>query len=153
MNIVIKRLYKKSDYTIGDLYINNQWFCNTLEDVDRGLKKEDPLSYIMKYKRFCNIAIPTGTYEITLDEVSSKFSRVEKYKTIQGKLPRLQDVPGFEGILIHIGNTNKDTEGCILVGKNKLKGRVCESTTTFFNLYKILHDAHNKGEEIVLTIE
>lgn len=153
MNIVIKRLYKKSDYTIGDLYINNQWFCNTLEDVDRGLKKEDPLSYIMKYKRFCNIAIPTGTYEITLDEVSPKFSKVEKYKTIQGKLPRLQDVPGFEGILIHIGNTNKDTEGCILVGKNRLKGRVCESTDTFFKLYKTLQDAKNKGEEITIKIE
>lgn len=153
MNIVIKRLYKKSDYTIGDLYINNQWFCNTLEDVDRGLKNSDPLSTVLQNKRFGNTAIPTGTYEITLDEVSHKFSKVEKYKTIQGKLPRLYDVPGFEGVLIHIGNTNKDTEGCILVGKNKLKGRVCESTDTFFKLYKTIQDAHNKGEKITLTIE
>lgn len=153
MNIVIKRLYKKSDYTIGDLYINNQWFCNTLEDVDRGLKNSDPLSTILQNKRFGNTAMPTGTYEITLDEVSPKFSKIEKYKTIQGKLPRLQDVPGFEGILIHIGNTNKDTEGCILVGKNKIKGRVCESTDTFFKMYKTLQTANNKGEKITLTIE
>lgn len=153
MKITIKRTYKKADYTIGDLYIDNQWFCNTLEDTDRGLKKEDPISKILQYKRFASTAIPAGTYNITLNEVSSKFSKVEKYKIIQGKLPRVQSVPGFEGILIHIGNTNKDTEGCILVGKNKLKGRVCESTDTFFKLYKTLQDTYNKSEKIILTIE
>jgi hypothetical protein len=89
MIITIKRTYKKADYTIGDLYIDNQWFCNTLEDTDRGLKKEDPLSKILQYKRFASTAIPTGTYNITLNEVSPKFSKVEKYKIIQGKLPRV----------------------------------------------------------------
>ena len=153
MNILIKRTYKNPDYTIGDLYINDEWFCNTLEDTDRGLKKEDSLSYILKYKRYSNIAIPKGTYELDLDQVSPKFSKVDKYKSIQGKLPRLKDVPGFEGILIHIGNTTKDTEGCILVGKNKLKGRVCQSTDTFFKLYKLLQDAENNGENLVITIE
>lgn len=153
MKITIKRTYKKSDYTIGNLYIDNQWFCNTLEDTDRGLKKEDPLSKILQYKRYASTAIPTGTYDIILNEVSPKFSKVEKYKSIQGKLPRIEDVPGFDGILIHIGNTNKDTEGCILVGKNKLKGRVCESTDIFFKLYKVLQTANNKGEKITLTIE
>lgn len=153
MNILIKRTYKNPDYTIGDLYINDKWFCNTLEDTDRGLKKEDSLSYILKYKRYSNLAIPKGTYELVLDQVSPKFSKVEKYKSIQGKLPRLKDVPGFEGILIHIGNTTKDTEGCILVGKNTLKGRVCQSADTFFKLYKLLQDAENKGENIVITID
>lgn len=153
MKILVKRTYKKTDYTIGNLYIDDQWFCNTMEDVDKGLTQSQPSSYIYNVKRCGEVAIPTGTYNVDMDTVSPKYSKKEKYKSIDGKLPRLEDVPGFEGILIHCGNTHEDSKGCILVGKNKLKGRVCESTTTFFNLYKILHDAHNKGEEIILTIE
>lgn len=153
MKILVKRTYKKTNYTIGNLYINDQWFCNTMEDVDKGLTQSQPSSYIYNVKRCGDVAIPAGTYNIDMDTVSPKYSKREKYKSIGGKLPRLEDVPGFEGILIHIGNTNKDTEGCILVGKNKLKGRICESTTTFFNLYKTLQDAKNKGEEITITIE
>lgn len=153
MKILVKRTYKKADYTIGNLYIDDQWFCNTMEDVDKGLTQSQPFSYICDIKRCGDVAIPAGTYNINMDTVSPKYSKREKYKSIGGKLPRLEDVPGFEGILIHCGNTHEDSKGCILVGKNKLKGRVCESTTTFFNLYKILQDAHNKGEEIILTIE
>lgn len=153
MIITIKRTYKKTNYTIGDLFVNNQWFCNTLEDVDRGLKKEDPLSYILKYKRFGSVAIPSGTYDLSINIKSPKYSKLDKYKIIQGKMPRIMNIPGFDGILIHPGNTAKDTKGCILVGKNKVKGMVCESVDTFFKLYKTLQDANNKGEKITLTIE
>ena len=153
MKILVKRTYKKTNYTIGNLYINDQWFCNTMEDVDKGLTQSQPSSYIYNVKRCGDVAIPAGTYNIDMDTVSPKYSKREKYKSIDGKLPRLEDVPGFEGILIHCGNTHEDSKGCILVGKNKLKGRVCKSTTTFFNLYKILQDAKNKGEEITITIE
>lgn len=153
MNLLLIRKYKKEDYTIGDLYVNKKWFCNTLECPDRGLNDDHFISYIQNIKQRGKTAIPIGTYDISLDEISSKYGKKEKYKPIEGKLPRLLDVPGFNGILIHCGNTVNDTEGCILVGKNKLKGRVCESTDTFFRLYSLLQKAREKNEDIKITIE
>lgn len=153
MKLLLKRTYKKDNYTIGNLYINNKWFCSTLECPDRGLNDNHFNSYIQSIKQKGKTAIPTGTYDITLDEISPKYSKKEKYKPIEGKLPRLLDVPGFDGILIHCGNSVNDTEGCILVGKNKLKGRVCESTDTFFRLYKLLQKAKEKNKDIKITIE
>ena len=149
MKIVLKRTHKKADYTIGDLYIDGKWFCNTLEDTDRHLNETTPIQQIINEKICGETAIPTGTYEITLDVESPKYSKVEKFKPIKGRMPRLLRVPGFDGILIHTGNTNKDTQGCILVGKNKLKGRLNESTDTFFKLYDILKKAE---DEITITI-
>ena len=86
-------------------------------------------------------AIPTGSYEITLNVQSPKFSDFTKYpayKFCDGYLPRLKDVPGFDGILIHIGNYDTDTDGCILIGYNTAKGMVSQSTDTFKRLYDLL---------------
>lgn len=144
MKLVLKRLAKKSNYTVGKLYINDQYFCDTLEDTDRGLTQDIPLQEISKLKIKHNTAIPTGTYKITLDIISPRFSTKQVYKKIDGKLPRLTNVPGFDGILIHIGNTDKDSSGCILVGQNKVVGKVINSTDTFFKLYdKLLEDKNN----------
>ena len=91
-------------------------------------------------------AIPTGTYKITLDVVSPKYSNFSKYPYVKfcgGKMPRLLNIPGYEGVLIHAGNTQKDTEGCLLVGLNKVVGKVINSQVTWKKLYEILQKDKN----------
>lgn len=149
MIITIKRTYRKPDYTIGDLYINGAWFCNTLEDTDRYLNQSQTVEHILNIKRFGDTAIPAGRYKLTIDIVSNKFASREKYKCIGGKMPRVLDIKGFDGILIHPGNTNADTKGCILVGKNRLPGRVTESVDTFFKLYEELK---KEKDNLILVI-
>ena len=154
MNIIIDRKWKKSEYTIGNMYIDDVFFSNTLEDTDRRLYNHMPLSYIKSVKIDNMTAIPYGTYTIDMDTVSSKYSSIKFYKDLcGGKLPRLCNVSGFDGILIHCGNTIKDTSGCILVGKNSIKGGITDSRNTFKKLYNILYSAHSKGDIITLTIK
>lgn len=154
MELLVKRIAKKNTYTIGKLYIDGEYFCDTLEDRDRGLKQTDSIINIKRTKVQHQTAIPTGTYDITMDVVSPRFSKRDFYKTNcnGGRVPRLLNVPGFDGVLIHIGNTAADSSGCILVGKNSQVGKVLNSTNTFKNLYKILDNANKNGESIKLTI-
>lgn len=144
MEILLIRKYKKSTYTIGNLYINGKWIANTLEDVDRNLNSSMSVEQIKAIKKPNETAIPTGTYEVTLDIFSPKFGNKSFYKkTCNGKLPRILNVKGFDGVLIHCGNTNLDTSGCILVGRNLEKGKVLKSQETFEKLYKILKENKN----------
>lgn len=152
MELNLKRKYKDPKYTIGDLYINDKLFCNTIEDTDRGLKDSMTLTDIKAKKVYGQTAIPTGTYEIDMNTVSPKFKDRSWAKPYGGKLPRLIGVKGFDGVLIHVGNTAEDSLGCILVGKNTVKGKVKESTTTFNKLMTLLLKAHLKGETINLII-
>lgn len=153
MEIKVERKWKKETYTIGRLYINGKFFCNTLEDMDRGLKQSDPITTIQKKKVYGETAIPTGKYKIEMDVVSPKYSAVKWYQDLcKGKMPRLLNVPGFEGVLIHPGNTSLDTFGCILVGENKVKGKLINSRETFKNLYKQLRTAADNKEEITIEI-
>ncbi|MBR2016478.1 MAG: hypothetical protein IKA00_04145, partial [Prevotella sp.] len=98
-------------------------------------------------------AIPVGTYRVTLAVKSPRFSQVAQYKFCNGYLPRLVNVPAYDGVLIHIGNTAKDTEGCILVGRNTIKGMVTNSRDTFLALYAELQQASSLNEDIFITIE
>lgn len=152
MELNLKRKYKDPKYTIGDLYINDKLFCNTIEDTDRGLKDSMTLTDIKAKKVYGQTAIPAGTYEIDMNTVSPKFKNRSWAKPYGGKLPRLIDVKGFDGVLIHVGNTAEDSLGCILVGKNTAKGKVKESTATFNKLMTLLLKAHLKGETINLII-
>ena len=154
MKITIDRKWKKETYTIGNLYINGSLFCNTLEDRDRGIKKTDSLTTIKSKKIYGETAIPTGTYKIDMTVISPKYAAVKWYKNLcQGKLPRFIDVPGFEGVLIHPGNTPFDTNGCILVGKNTIKGQVTQSKDTFAKLYKRMKEAYDRKETIEIEIK
>ena len=153
MNITIKRIFKGDKYTIGKLYVNGIYECNTLEDTDRGLTEDSPLSEIQSKKVYGETAIPTGTYKIDMNTVSPKFKDRSWAKFCGGKLPRLIDVPGYSGVLIHVGNKPADTLGCILVGDNKIKGQVINSTSTFQELYSLMLKAKVAGEEITVTIE
>lgn len=154
MNILLKREYKKDTYTIGKLFINNQYFCDTLEDKDRGLKDSMPLTTIKQLKKPKITAIPTGTYKITLNVVSPKFSKYTFYKSINGgRVPRLLNVKGYDGILIHVmdGARGADlSEGCIGIGRNLIKGGLLQGKEYYKKLYTILKDTK---EDITITIE
>lgn len=152
MKLKLKRIAKQDLYTIGNLYIDDVKFCDTLEDTDRGISSTMSLKDINSKKLYGITAIPTGIYEITLNVVSPKFSKYPQYNFCNGKLPRLINVPGYEGVLIHIGNHPKDTAGCILVGKNKAKGAVLESTETFKQLYIRMQKAIENNEKITIEI-
>ena len=139
IKLKLKRIYKGSKYTIGKLFINDEYFCDTIEDIDRGLKSSMSVEYIKKKKVYAETAIPTGTYKIEMT-YSSKFKRI---------LPLLVDVKGFSGIRIHRGNTEKDSSGCIVIGENKVKGRVINSTPYEVVLVKRLLEE----DDIEITIE
>ena len=109
---------------------------------------------IKKIKVYSETAIPTGRYIVRMDIVSPKYNGVKWYRdNFQGRMPRLEVVKGFEGILIHPGNCALDSCGCILVGVNRQKGRVLDSRATFKRLWEILEAARLRGETIYLTIE
>lgn len=148
MELRVRRIALKDTYTIGKMYIDGEYFCDVLEDRVRDLENQ--------VKVPSKTAIPYGTYEITLDVKSTKYSDFNKYpwaKEYNGYLPRLTNVPLFLGILIHPGNTEHDSSGCLLVGENKVVGKVINSKATFERLMKShLIPAKKRGEKINITI-
>jgi len=136
--ILVKRIARKERYTIGHLYINGKYMCDTLEDTDRGLRQRMGQEKIKELKSYGKTAIPTGTYKVDMNTVSPKFSQRSWAKPYKGKIPRLIGVPGFDGVLIHPGNTAEDTLGCILVGRNKVVGKVIDSVNTFNMVMKVI---------------
>ena len=149
MELLLERIARRDTYTIGHLSIDGKRFCDTCEDTDRGLRQDLPLSVNQAKKRRGITAIPVGRYRVTLDVKSPKYSKKKQYAACNGYVPRLINVPAFDGILIHIGNTAADSEGCILVGRNKKVGMVLESTNTFWQLYSRLQEAE---DSIYITI-
>lgn len=153
MKLKLERRFPRDRYTIGKLYIDGEYFCDTLEDTDRGLTSSMSDAQIQGMKIKGETAIPTGRYLVDMKTVSPRFGGRAQYQFCKGRLPRLCNTPGYHGVLIHIGNTAKDTEGCILVGENKERGKVLNSTATFRKLYPILKAADERGEQIWITIE
>lgn len=141
MKLRLERKYFKETYTIGNLYINGSFFSNTLEDKNRDVNKNGKFDN-GETKVYGETCIPFGTYKIILT-MSPKFKR---------ELPRLLNVPSFEGVLIHRGNTSKDSAGCILVGENKAVGKVLNSTPYEERLVKMIKNAISRGEEITIEI-
>lgn len=153
MRLTLKRTYNNAKYCIGHLYIDGEYLSDTLEDTSRGLNSKMSLKEILKIKIKGLTAIPTGVYAISLNTVSPKYSKKKFFMDLcKGKMPRLLNVPGYDGILIHPGNSAKDTDGCILVGYNKVKGGLVNSTEAFIKLYGILKKAHDNHEGIYLNI-
>ena len=134
MKLRVERLWKKPAYTVGRLFVDGKFFCNTLEDTVRDLSNEK--------KVYGKTAIPYGEYKVVYNW-SPKFGR---------NLPRLLNVPAFEGILIHPGNTADDYAGCILVGRNTEVGRLTESRYTSDKLNVLIEDAQRRGESITIEI-
>ena len=139
MRLTLKRIANKKDYCIGKLYINGKYFCDTLEDRDRGLDDSMSEDSIKAIKIKGETAIPVGIYTVLL-------TYSPKYKKV---MPLINNVKGYSGIRIHSGNSSKDTEGCLLVGKNTVVGRLTDSRNTFNALFKrLLQKGSNK-----ITIE
>lgn len=151
MQLTLNRIARLSDYTIGRLSIDGEYFCDTLEDRDRDVNRNGVLDG-GEVKVPGRTAIPNGTYSITLKVCSPRFSKKSLYARCGGYLPRLLNVPGFSGVLIHIGNSPADTEGCILVGRNTKVGMVLRSTETFWALYERLKEADERHELIDIEI-
>lgn len=142
MKLTLKRKFLGDKYSVGDLFINGKFFCNTIEDTVRELPITCPYtpkgkSCKCKGKVNAQTAIPAGTYKITM-EYSPRFKR---------KLPLLHNVPHFIGILIHSGNDESASAGCLIVGSNTVKGKVTQSRVTSDKLNAIL------SKETQITIE
>lgn len=137
--------------TIGKMFINGRYFCDTLEDNDRGLNDTMELGEISRRKEYGETAIPSGEYEVSLRIPSKKFSankykKWTKFAVYAGEyayLPRLLNVKGFDGVLIHVGNKHTDTEGCLLVGKYNWNddnaNEITESQNTFKELMEEIY--------------
>jgi len=126
MKIEVKRLHSTSNSTIGELTIDGKFECYTLEDVERDVKIKG------------ETAIAKGTYKVIINQ-SNRFKRL---------LPLLISVPNFEGVRIHAGNSNHDTEGCILVGQNRSLDYITKSRKAFDSLFKKMQ----KAKDITITI-
>ena len=140
MRLTLIRIANRPTYCIGKLYIDGKWFCDVIEDTDRGLSDEMAEEEIIKKKVKGETAIPTGIYSVYL-------TYSPKYKK---KMPLIDNVKGYSGIRIHSGNTSKDTEGCLIVGKNKEVGKVLESRKTYDTLYRRMVKANSK---IIIDIQ
>ena len=138
MKLKLVRKWRKETYTIGDLYVDGKWFCNVIEDRDRGLDDSMGLAEIMSKKRYGETCIPYGTYKVEIT-YSPKYKRL---------MPEIKNVKGFSGIRIHSGNTAKDTLGCLIIGKNTQVGMVTESRKTYNKLFALMKDAKDISIEI-----
>ncbi len=139
MKLTLKRIALRPTYTIVKLYIDDVYFCDTIEDTVRDLNKNGKFDNGEK-KVHSKTAIPYGTYEI-------KWTYSPRFKKYT---PQLMNVPSFEGIRIHAGNTSADTEGCLILGKNKQVGKVLNSRATINKFYPIIKNACSNGK---VTIE
>lgn len=154
MEILVYRKWNQQEYCVGRLFIDGSLICNTLEDTDRGLSDAMSEDTIRNRKIYGKTAIPRGRYIVDMNTYSPKFAKYDFYKEVcGGKLPRLKGVKGFEGILIHCGVDQTNTEGCILVGLNTKRGKLTDSKETFKKIYALMKDAHNRGENIYITVE
>ena len=155
MELTLKRIALRSEYTIGKLYVDGEYVCDTIEDTVRDLDKDGKFAN-GEVKIPGKTAIPYGRYEITMKVKSPKYSNFSKYswaKKYDGYLPRLLNVPHFDGVLIHVGNSALDSEACVLVGENKVVGKVINSVNTFRRLMdNYLVPAKKRNENIVITI-
>lgn len=151
MKLTIKRTITRNNYTLGKLYVDGVYFCDTLEDRDRGLTQNMSVEQIKSMKVPGETAIPKGTYRVTLDVVSPKFSKYPFYmQTCEGKLPRLIDVKGYEGVLIHVADGPKRDsllQGCIGIGNLSAEEYLMNGKKVFVELYNKL-----KGNNIELEI-
>lgn len=154
MNIRVDRIYKKKEYTIGKVYVNDVYFSDCVEDADRGLDSSMPSNKLSRMKIAGKTAIPKGRYKIDMNTVSPKFRYRPWGKKYNGIVPRLLGVPCFSGVLIHPLNNAEQSLGCLGFGQNKVKGGVINAVETYYRLMdNYLIPARQRGEEIWIVIK
>lgn len=134
MILTLKREVVTDDYTEGKMYVDGEYYCDTIEDRWRDLSEEK--------KQFGVTAIPAGVYRIVMT-MSARYNRI---------MPLLLDVPHFRGVRIHAGNTARDSDGCILTGRKLTDGMIHQSREFTNRLYTIIDDAIKKGETVEIEI-
>lgn len=153
MILRLKRFAKRDGYTIGRLYAEDRYICDTVEDTDRGLYSILPLKEIERLKVYGQTAIPTGCYKI-VPHYSPKFKDRVYGQKYGGYFPMLEGVKGFEGVLIHPGNSADDSLGCIIPGENKVKGGVINSRNTYYRLMDdFIRPSWASGKPVYIRIE
>jgi len=138
---IIRKVYTDKS-TISEVFIDDKFICYTLEDKDRGLLQQMSIEEIKKKKQYAITAIPLGKYEVVVT-YSNRFKK---------DLPLLLNVPGYEGVRIHPGNTDANTEGCILPGSSKSTDFVGESKKAFEVLFNHIKQAIAKKEKVYVEI-
>lgn len=147
MKITLKRIHSNKESTLGLLYINGVFACFTLEDQKQ------------KTKVMHETAIPAGTYDVTLRNSGTfHVNYSKKFPDIHKGTLWIRNIPGFEYVLIHIGNTDNDTSGCILVGDTATqnvtnRGFIGDSTKAYKRIYPQIATALSNGEKVSITIE
>jgi len=153
MKLKVDRNWKAETYTIDAFFINGVRFYEMLEDKDRGLNSGMPLAEINAKKVYGQTAIPTGTYKVILS-YSNNFKSKAWAKKYGGLVPELVNVPGYSGVRIHPGTDASSTSGCLIIGENKIKGKVINSQKRYYELMdKYLVPAWSRKEEITITIK
>lgn len=142
MEIQIKRFAFKAEYTIGRLYCNTLYLCDTLEPHSHHLSSAMPLAAIKRCKLRGLVAIPRGKYTVT----------IRHSPTFHKPMPYLDGVKGFEGVMLHPGNFPTDTRGCILPGWNRRRGMVCNSRSAMAMLMDRICEAKGRGEKVTVSI-
>jgi hypothetical protein len=142
MRMRLERHFLGEEYTIGRLFVDGLYLCDTIEDKVRDLNQDGDLDDPGEGKVYGHTAIPYGKYEVELT-MSQKFTRL---------VPLVKDVKHFTGIRIHRGNTADDSAGCILPGENKEKGKVLNSTHYEMVIVERMLKAMVAGERITLEI-
>lgn len=155
---LVRNAYESAaGYTHGRLFVPEcGFFCWTLEDEDRGLRQDMPLAQIKARKVYGKTAIPTGRYRVLMDVVSPKLKDRAYAKKYGGCLPRLENVPGWTGVLIHPFNLPSESYGCIAPGvlHDGIRGRIFDSTKAFYDLMDFyLVPAFERGQEVWITVK
>lgn len=151
MKIIIDRVYKYPKYTVGEVYVNGNFYCYSMEDTDRGLHVDMPMRYLRERKVYGETAIPCGTYEVIID-YSPKFKRYMPHVMYRNEEDKLVEVPSFSGIRLHPLNTAEDSLGCIGFGDWQGSNRIVNSKAYTAMLTDKIQKARNKKEKVILEI-
>ena len=148
MEIRIDRAWKKADYTISRVFVDGKRYgdgskwCNALEDTDRGLTSDMSVDEVLAVKIKGQTAIPIGRYLVEMT-YSPKFKKL---------MPHVVAVKGFTGVRLHPGNSNKDTDGCVLFGENDRIGWLSRSRYWTERLTALIDSELRRGNDVWLIV-
>lgn len=142
MILVVKRFLLDNEFTIGNLYIDKKFYCNTLEDRDRDLNSLMSVDDILKKKVYSKTAIPIGDYHLTID-YSNKYKK---------NLPHILNVKGYDGIRLHSLNYASESLGCIGLGDYNGENAIINSRATMKVVQPIIQNAIDNKEEVMICI-